>query len=87
MEETSKLVNGQLLGVWSMACTVCSVFSLPHKSSGSFLSLKESTESLPELGDSFQQPTCVLASCAVPVGIPEDRKYFLGVHRSVEFLG
>lgn len=80
MEETSKLVNGQQLGVWHVQC---SVFSLPHKSSGFFLSLKEPAESLPELGASFLQPTCMLALCAVPVGIPEDRKYFLGRHTEV----
>lgn len=62
-----------------MVCSV-SVSSLPLKVLVlSLLHSLKGPEFLSELGASFQQPICVLALCAVPLGIPQDRKWcFLG---------
>lgn len=78
MEETSRVQStGQLPREYGMQCALCPpcltkvlVLSLLHSLKG--------PEFLSELGASFQQPTCVLVLCAVPLGIPEDRKCFLG---------
>lgn len=61
-------VNGQLLGEYDMGSALCPPCLTKVLGLSLIHSLKEPTESLPELGASFRRPTCVLALCAVPVG-------------------
>lgn len=71
-------VNGQLLREYDTGRALCPPCLTKVLVLSLLRSLDEPAESLPELGASFQRPTCVLALCAVPVALPEDRKHFLG---------